>query len=63
MKITFEEACKIHKTIVTVDNFNSIGVSKTMEIYTQALSDVGWTIKDLCEESRNRLLTRINNNK
>jgi hypothetical protein len=58
-RVSFEEACKIHKGIVTSDSFHSIGMVKTMAIYKEALDKVGWTQQELCEEAKNRMRARI----
>ena len=58
-RISFEEACKIASYIITADRLREFGPKIVMKEHAEALSKEGWTLKELCEESRKRLLQKI----
>lgn len=57
-KVSFEEACKISASIYTVDNLRE-SVPDTIAVARKALADVGWTLQEMCDESRRRMHEKV----
>jgi hypothetical protein len=58
-RVSFEEACKVGKTIVTSESLREFGVKKTMELYNEELKKTGWTLEEILKESRDRMILKI----